>query len=261
MYFAQARYYRPDMGRFLTQDTYLGNAWDPKTLHLYAYVGNNPVNFIDPTGHDAVPAGVDFEGYAWEWLQNKLADDPVGLAKAQRNFLRSIGKERGYDREQAESPPEPPRTVEVASLALPSAQEIHYRVVGAMVLALAWLATRSGIVPADIAVSDTDNRPIRIMYRGIEGPVPEPTDFMSFEARGRPNRRNVDPEIWRGISVFDDLQTAKERTAKARSISHFAVLGIRPGVGVLKKTFGPHHYTWWVDPLEAMGTVTGVIPR
>ena len=51
--YMNARYYDSTTGRFLTQDTYSGNPYDPWTQHLYNYCGNNPTNFIDPTGHKA----------------------------------------------------------------------------------------------------------------------------------------------------------------------------------------------------------------
>jgi RHS repeat-associated protein len=41
--YMSARYYDAENGRFLTQDTYTGNPYDPWTQHLYAYCGNNPV--------------------------------------------------------------------------------------------------------------------------------------------------------------------------------------------------------------------------
>jgi RHS repeat-associated protein len=47
----RARLYNPRTGRFLTQDTYKGSVWQPWTQNLYVYVGNNPVNYADPTGH------------------------------------------------------------------------------------------------------------------------------------------------------------------------------------------------------------------
>jgi RHS repeat-associated protein len=43
LYYLRARYYDPDIGRFLSQDPLPGG-------NLYAYVGNNPVNRVDPTG-------------------------------------------------------------------------------------------------------------------------------------------------------------------------------------------------------------------
>jgi|GEM_PF-2710398 len=46
-----ARYYNPAVGRFITRDTYRGNIYQPWTQNLYTYCNNNPVNYVDPTGH------------------------------------------------------------------------------------------------------------------------------------------------------------------------------------------------------------------
>lgn len=51
VYYMNARYYNPNTGRFLSQDSYKGNPYEPWTQHLYTYCGNNPVNMVDPTGH------------------------------------------------------------------------------------------------------------------------------------------------------------------------------------------------------------------
>jgi RHS repeat-associated protein len=45
------RWYNPATGPFTTPDTYAGNPNQASTLNRYAYVGNNPVNYVDPTGH------------------------------------------------------------------------------------------------------------------------------------------------------------------------------------------------------------------
>ena len=56
LYYLNARYYDPENGRFLSQDTYRGELNEPDTLHLYAYCKNDPINYVDPSGH----AGIGF---------------------------------------------------------------------------------------------------------------------------------------------------------------------------------------------------------
>lgn len=51
LYHLGAPHYNPAIGRFITQDTYRGSVWQPWTQHLYAHVGNNPMNYVDPSGH------------------------------------------------------------------------------------------------------------------------------------------------------------------------------------------------------------------
>jgi RHS repeat-associated protein len=50
-YYLRARFYSPQLGRFISQDTYQGQYDDPLSLHQYTYVRNNPMTYVDPTGH------------------------------------------------------------------------------------------------------------------------------------------------------------------------------------------------------------------
>lgn len=49
-YYLRARYYSPSSGRFTQQDPYLGNNFDPQSLHRYTYAHLDPVNNWDPSG-------------------------------------------------------------------------------------------------------------------------------------------------------------------------------------------------------------------
>lgn len=51
LYYLRARYYNPTTGRFITEDTYRGDAFNLGSLNLYAYCYNNPIQFVDPSGH------------------------------------------------------------------------------------------------------------------------------------------------------------------------------------------------------------------
>jgi len=48
--YLRSRYYDPDLGRFVTRDTWPGVASSPQTLNRYAYANNNPTTNTDPSG-------------------------------------------------------------------------------------------------------------------------------------------------------------------------------------------------------------------
>ena len=58
LYYLNARYYNSEDGRFVTEDTYRGEITKPETAHLYVYCANNPVNYVDPSGHFLVSTAV-----------------------------------------------------------------------------------------------------------------------------------------------------------------------------------------------------------
>jgi RHS repeat-associated protein len=51
LYYYNARWYDPALGRFIQADTIVPGAGNPIAWDRYAYVMNNPINEIDPSGH------------------------------------------------------------------------------------------------------------------------------------------------------------------------------------------------------------------
>jgi RHS repeat-associated protein len=72
LYFYRARYYSPALQRFLSEDP-LGFVAD---VALYSYVGNSPLNAIDPLGLIKLPANPSGLGPEWTLDPNHL--DPNG---------------------------------------------------------------------------------------------------------------------------------------------------------------------------------------
>ena len=57
LYNYDARLYDPDIGQFIMADTIVPDPYNPQSLNRYSYCLNNPLGYIDPSGHDE------------EWLQ------------------------------------------------------------------------------------------------------------------------------------------------------------------------------------------------
>jgi RHS repeat-associated protein len=51
LYYYNARYYVPGIGRFASADIIVPNPTNPQSFNRYSYVNNNPFRFVDPTGH------------------------------------------------------------------------------------------------------------------------------------------------------------------------------------------------------------------
>ena len=64
LYYYGARYYDPHIGRFISPDTIVPQPFNPQSLNRYSYCLNNPLKYIDPTGHEVNIYGVDMETLA-----------------------------------------------------------------------------------------------------------------------------------------------------------------------------------------------------
>ncbi|GGH61427.1 hypothetical protein GCM10008014_36860 [Paenibacillus silvae] len=49
--YLRARWYDPSTARFINEDMYEGELTNPLSLNLYTYVHNNPLIYVDPSGH------------------------------------------------------------------------------------------------------------------------------------------------------------------------------------------------------------------
>jgi RHS repeat-associated protein len=73
LYYYNARYYDPELGRFIQPDTVISDFSNPQSYNRYSYVLNNPLRYTDPTGH-----WVLFDKEAWGQLLSPVKNFFVG---------------------------------------------------------------------------------------------------------------------------------------------------------------------------------------
>jgi RHS repeat-associated protein len=102
--FLRARYYDPSTGRFLTRDPYPAYASVPSTLHRYAYVGNNPVNWVDPSGlRRAMGAGRSSRS----WTPPRPSAPSYNQTSAAANRARAVERVNRITRAQSQGHRQP----------------------------------------------------------------------------------------------------------------------------------------------------------
>jgi RHS repeat-associated protein len=67
--YLRARWYAPYLNRFVSPDSIVPDFSNPQSLNRYSYAYNNPLRFLDPSGHD--PEWVDWaRGVSYEFANN-----------------------------------------------------------------------------------------------------------------------------------------------------------------------------------------------
>ncbi|MGA2280792.1 MAG: RHS repeat-associated core domain-containing protein, partial [Verrucomicrobiota bacterium] len=64
LYYFNARYYDPELGRFTQPDTIIPDFSNPQSYNRYSYCVNNPLRYTDPSGHFAFMVPVYLAGAA-----------------------------------------------------------------------------------------------------------------------------------------------------------------------------------------------------
>ena len=76
--YLRARYYDPEIGRFITEDSLEGKINDPLSLDLYTYCKDDPVNMVDSDGHS--PTFYKTDKGKWKFMdENKFINADIGF--------------------------------------------------------------------------------------------------------------------------------------------------------------------------------------
>jgi hypothetical protein len=104
-----------------------------------------------------------------------------------------------------------------------------------------------------------------VFYRVTRSNPPTLRDFQSnVEKRRRPP--DYDPDtlrLWAGISVFDDLERARDRARLLPAMGSFVATMRVPAAGSIhyeQTGTDRHHFTVWGDPAALLVTVERIEP-
>ena len=92
LYDYNARYYDPELGRFLSSDSLVPGWANPQAWNRFAYVLNAPQSFTDPSGHAQIPLPIPIP-IPIPPIENPFVDSPFG------DLASNLGTyaQRGWD--------------------------------------------------------------------------------------------------------------------------------------------------------------------
>jgi RHS repeat-associated protein len=91
LYLAKARFLDPKLGRFITQDSNLGQIDRPPSLHRYLYASDNPTTRIDLTGYDDADANALAKAMSTSSAGWMASDHRPAYQKSwTRNYLETL---------------------------------------------------------------------------------------------------------------------------------------------------------------------------
>ncbi len=88
--YLRARYYDPNDGRFITEDTYKGQVDNPLSLNRYSYSYNNPLRYLDPSGHKVTANNLNGANIILNELKEAWTLSPLDERKAYEDQAKTI---------------------------------------------------------------------------------------------------------------------------------------------------------------------------
>jgi RHS repeat-associated protein len=84
--FYNARYYDPNIAKFISADTIIPNDNYPQSYNRYSYVDNKPLNYVDPSGHCKRDKDTGEE----DWVNDSRCWVAWNLVKGHNNFFTNV---------------------------------------------------------------------------------------------------------------------------------------------------------------------------
>jgi RHS repeat-associated protein len=91
LYYYNARYYDPHLGRFIQPDSLVPDPLNPQAWNRFSYVYNNPTSYVDPGGHFPWLLAIGVGVFALGGFGGHLAATSAGYEAGSPQWYASVG--------------------------------------------------------------------------------------------------------------------------------------------------------------------------